>query len=353
MSYASKKWTENYLGQTLKTAKEQGLLGSGGGGLGDTTPIGTIIPFMGNEAPKNYLVCDGTEYNISKYLDLATFIKDQFGSFNFFGGNGATTFAVPDLRGEFLRGSGTNNHTSQGSGEDVGEHQDATEHIVDFTNPSAKWLGGFYNTTAAISTQKRDSAIGSSTGIVMATGDINTQSWAQGQPMYYTSRPTNTSVLYCIKYTKAGTSEVGIGYDNYSEDEVCVGKWIDGKPLYRKIIKNIVLSNVDVSIPLRNYNINNVEQITFVDAFNVYGLHSGYYHDANNLITIHAESGLKYNDPKVTFYCPIQYNNGPYTLILEYTKSTDEPNSFTPDMVYNGMIDASEATDDDVKEVFS
>ena len=76
------------------------------------TPIGTIISYMGNNPPKDYLSCDGTVYNISDYQALADFINTEFGSYDFFGGDGTTTFAVPDLRGEFLRGTGTNSHTN-------------------------------------------------------------------------------------------------------------------------------------------------------------------------------------------------------------------------------------------------
>ena len=75
-------------------------------------PTGTVLSYMGTTAPKGYLICDGTEYNISNHTNLANFIKDQFGSYNYFGGDGTTTFKVPDLRGEFLRGSGTNSHSN-------------------------------------------------------------------------------------------------------------------------------------------------------------------------------------------------------------------------------------------------
>lgn len=64
----------------------------------EDTPIGHIISFMGTKAPDHYLICDGSEYNITDYQKLADFINDQFGSYNYFGGNGTTTFAVPDLR---------------------------------------------------------------------------------------------------------------------------------------------------------------------------------------------------------------------------------------------------------------
>ena len=36
------------------------------------------------------------------------------------------SFGIPDLRGEFLRGTGTNSHVNGGNGAGVGEHQDAT-----------------------------------------------------------------------------------------------------------------------------------------------------------------------------------------------------------------------------------
>ena len=99
----------------------------GGGGSGDSTPVGTVIYYAGLTAPNGYLKCDGSIYNITDYSDLAFFIKTNYGAENYFGGDGTTTFAVPDWRGEFFRASGTNSHANQGSGANVGVHQDATE----------------------------------------------------------------------------------------------------------------------------------------------------------------------------------------------------------------------------------
>ena len=90
------------------------------------TPVGEIINYMGTIVPEHYLECDGKTYNITDYPILAEHIKTNFGSYNKFGGDGTTTFAVPDLRGEFLRGSGINNHANQGNGSAVGTHQDGT-----------------------------------------------------------------------------------------------------------------------------------------------------------------------------------------------------------------------------------
>lgn len=64
----------------------------------DGNPIGSIISYLGNEPPKGYLVCDGKEYQIADHSQLAAFFEKEFGSKNHFGGDGTSTFAVPDFR---------------------------------------------------------------------------------------------------------------------------------------------------------------------------------------------------------------------------------------------------------------
>ena len=64
----------------------------------EDTPVGHIISHMGTTAPSHYLICDGAEYNISDYPYLAQHMIDSFGSINYFGGDGETTFCVPNLR---------------------------------------------------------------------------------------------------------------------------------------------------------------------------------------------------------------------------------------------------------------
>jgi microcystin-dependent protein len=195
---------------------------SGTGSSSD--PIGTVISYMGNTPPSDYLACDGTIYNIADYQDLADHINTQFGSYNYFGGNGTTTFAVPDLRGEFLRGTGTNSHANQGSGAAVGTHQDGTDHLWDYVSTSGKF--GFRNETQSDSSAKNVDSILSSQNNVKYTDYAGTWKNSSGSDYAYTSRPTNTSVLYCIRYKNSGIE--------YSTEEKRVGTWIDGKPLYQK-----------------------------------------------------------------------------------------------------------------------
>ena len=168
-----------------------------------TVPEGTVISYMGNNVPEGYLSCDGTVYNISEYTNLAEQIKKEFGKYNYFGGDGTTTFAVPDLRGEFLRGTGTATRNT-GTGANVGIHQEGTNHSMMGTYyiDGGWWIGGYGHGLATRTDRNQDKSYGSA--------DVFVHSWTQytsavetgysGKPTYYTSRPTNTSILYCIKY---------------------------------------------------------------------------------------------------------------------------------------------------------
>lgn len=162
-------------------------------GLEDT-PVGHIISHMGVEAPNHYLICDGTEYNIADYPHLAQHMVDSFGSVNHFGGDGTTTFAVPDLRGEFLRGSGTATRDT-GSGGEIGEHQEPTNHQYWYVGED--WLCFYGDVKHDGSYKNIDKPINVNTkGKKIEHAAYTSAATCQ----YYTSRPTNTSVLYCIKY---------------------------------------------------------------------------------------------------------------------------------------------------------
>ena len=106
---------------------ERGPKGDNGIGT-DGNPVGTIIHFFGETAPSGYLICNGAEYADADYPILAAQLKGLTTNTPFVGSD-SDHFKVPDLRGEFLRGTGTNGHTNQGNGANVGVHQDATQHV--------------------------------------------------------------------------------------------------------------------------------------------------------------------------------------------------------------------------------
>ena len=63
----------------------------------EDTPVGNIITCAATNAPNHYLLCDGTEYNISDYPYLAQHFLNEFGSVNYYGGDGINTFAMTTL----------------------------------------------------------------------------------------------------------------------------------------------------------------------------------------------------------------------------------------------------------------
>lgn len=226
------------------------------------TPIGNIISYMGTTPPVNYLFCDGTEYNITDYPELSNHFLKEFGEINHFGGDGVATFAVPDLKGEFLRGTGINSHVNQGSGSNVGIHQDGTI------------IGDSYSTDGSIYSSHRsfrectDYSNSNAGERVMCNGI--THSTYGG---YFTTRPTNTSVQYCIKCKPTYVLNFENPVIRYSEDEHIVGFWIDGKVLYEK---TIMIPGIYATVGW-NYYPHNIENacMVFVECGFVYSSDNG------------------------------------------------------------------------------
>ena len=79
------------------------------------TPAGTIITFGGTSAPSGYLTCDGSSIDRTTYADLFSAIGTTWGSVD------GSSFNVPDLRGAFLRGSGSQTYTNTYDGGSVGD----------------------------------------------------------------------------------------------------------------------------------------------------------------------------------------------------------------------------------------
>jgi microcystin-dependent protein len=58
-----------------------------------TTPTGVITAFFGATAPVGWLMCNGSQFSSTEYVALYNLLNSNY---------------TPDLRGTFLRGSGTN-----------------------------------------------------------------------------------------------------------------------------------------------------------------------------------------------------------------------------------------------------
>ena len=72
-------------------------------------PTGTVLPFAGSVAPEGWALCDGSAINRNTYEKLFLVISTAYGT-----GDGVNTFNLPDMRGVFPRGAGTNGTSNYG-----------------------------------------------------------------------------------------------------------------------------------------------------------------------------------------------------------------------------------------------
>lgn len=295
--------------------------------------VGFIKPYLGKIAPKHTLACDGAIYNIVDYPHLSQWIKEQYGKYNQFGGDGVDTFAVPDLRGEFLRGSGENGHENQGNGGEVGEHQDGT------TSPYVTaWAPSTWNAISIGNVQNSsDNMMPTNTDITTIANNYTyvTSNISKNtpQPSYYTSRPTNTSVLWCIVYEPTYCMELnqnaymGIYHPELTEEHL-TGETFNGKPVYSLLIKGIsgtAINNWNNLYDLSKHNpdtiislngiVDNYMQIAWW-ASSTYHQHLGY-----NGGYICEQHGIA------------AYNNKNIICEIKYTKTTDT--SFDISMIFD------------------
>lgn len=67
-----------------------------------TGVLAEIKPFTGSTAPNNFMICNGAAISRVTFATLFATIGTTYGV-----GDGSTTFNLPDLRGVFLKGAGS------------------------------------------------------------------------------------------------------------------------------------------------------------------------------------------------------------------------------------------------------
>jgi microcystin-dependent protein len=80
------------------------------------TPAGAVQMFAMSTPPAGWLECDGSDVSRTTYATLYAAIGEVYGD-----GDGSTTFTLPDLRGEFVRG--WDNGRGVDSGRELGSSQ--------------------------------------------------------------------------------------------------------------------------------------------------------------------------------------------------------------------------------------
>jgi microcystin-dependent protein len=135
------------------------------------TPAGAVMAFAMNAAPDGWLKCNGAAISRTTYAKLYLAIGTTFGA-----GDGSTTFNLPDLRGEFVRGWDDARGVDASRGFGSAQADMFKSHTHDIPAGTSTFQ------TAAGSVWVNGSA--KQTG---ATGGSET-------------RPRNIALLYCIKY---------------------------------------------------------------------------------------------------------------------------------------------------------
>lgn len=115
------------------------------------------------------------------------------------------------------------------------------------------------------------------------------------------------------------------GYNpfKYSENETIVGKWIDGRPIYRKVINST--SPLSAGFNYVNHGIDNFDKLVNHELYLDYGTDvyvGGAFQDETTFVTLVYVSPEKANI-NVGSTWGASFKEG-FTLILEYIKTTDK-----------------------------
>jgi microcystin-dependent protein len=138
-------------------------------------PTGSVFAMATTTVPSGYLECDGSAVSRTTYADLFAAISTTFGT-----GNGSSTFNLPNLQGEFIRGwdNGRGVDDSRTFGSAQADEIKSHTHTYD-------------RTTAPSSGQDQ---AGSGSGDAVRQTSTNTGSTGGTE-----TRPRNIALMYVIK----------------------------------------------------------------------------------------------------------------------------------------------------------
>lgn len=244
---------------------------------GDTLPIGTVLPYTNETAPENWLVCDGSELDRTEYNHLFAIIGTTFG-----GGDGSTTFNLPNLKGRTIVGLDASDTDFNTIGKTLGEKthtltvaempkHNHTSPIDSFVNTDSQTnvVNGGHISNDSQGTNFATSYAGSSKShnniqpSIVATYIIKAkQSAGVVATVVNSLESTSATDALSAKQGKVLNEKIE-KHNTYSTDEQAVGTWIDGKTIYRKVINFGALPNAtkkDVA-----HNISNLEQFIRIE----------------------------------------------------------------------------------------
>lgn len=146
---------------------------------GAALPVGEIAFFAMSTAPTGWLKANGAAVSRTTYADLYSAIGTTFGA-----GDGSTTFNLPDLRGEFIRGWDDSRGVDSGRTFGSAQADDFKSHAHDLPAD----------------------AVASADMQSLMTSPSSDEGWTGTHLTAYTggaeTRPRNIALLACILYKK-------------------------------------------------------------------------------------------------------------------------------------------------------
>jgi microcystin-dependent protein len=169
-------------------------------------PSGVVQNYAGATAPTGWFECNGAAVSRTTYATLFTAIGTAFGA-----GNGTTTFNVPDLRGEFVRGWDNGRGVDSGRARGSAQAQSMQSHTHTGTTVSA----GNHSHSASADTQGAHSHGVADPGHSHAVGDPghSHDTWAPFRPgpLSHDGTDEGDSGVYANGYNgRTGVSLTGV-----------------------------------------------------------------------------------------------------------------------------------------------
>ena len=158
---------------------------------GFTMPAGTVQMYAGTGAmPSGWLLCDGTAVSRTTYADLFTAISTTYGV-----GDGSTTFNLPDMRGEFVRGADESRGIDSGRAIGSWQDEDVEPHDHSIVDPGHAHSHSKDNDGGSATIHSGGAGIPSGT---LTTGSSTTGITVQDSTGTET-RPRNVALRFIIK----------------------------------------------------------------------------------------------------------------------------------------------------------
>lgn len=147
-----------------------------------TVDPGTIAYFGMSTAPDGWIKANGAAISRTTYADLFAAVGTTFGS-----GDGSTTFNLPDLRGEFVRG------LDDGRGVDAARSLGSTQSELIKNHTHTIRGGNYFGARAGVDASIDWHSARANANDLAYYGMDNSGGGAE-------TRPRNLALLACIKY---------------------------------------------------------------------------------------------------------------------------------------------------------